>query len=340
MREENRKKESIVYVAINQSNKKKYVGATSRSLKERISSHKSIAKNENNKGHFQRAIRKYGIASFCFYTLSKWDNYKDALNEEVRVIALIKPEYNMSSGGEGVIMPRTPEWSKNISIANKGRKPTQEALINMRAARRVDQSYKKIICLNDGNVFNAIKSAAEFYKILKHRISTVLKEKEISVNGLCFSYFSEGLLIEENRKKILEERLNRKKFAKFNSSSVLSKPVICVNDGIVYCSALEASRHYNISDGSIRNSCAGKTKSKIGLHFKYLENENDSIERAIYVQKSNNSKKIICVNGGKIFESIYDASRFYGVSDGNIGSVLKGRRSHTGGKTFKYAENI
>ena len=42
----------------------------------------------------------------------------------------------------------------------------------------------------------------------------------------------------------------------------------------------------------------------------------------------------------KTFDSICHAAKFYGASDGNIGMVLKGKRSHTKGKTFKYVEEV
>lgn len=303
---------SIVYCAVNAINGDKYIGMTTKNLEERMKSHKYHAFSKKKLGAFQNAIRKYGWGNFNFYVLSKWGSCEAALREEMRVISLVNPKYNMTGGGETLAGYKMPEELK---------------------------PYKKIVCLNDGKVFESIKAAAKFYGVLRHRISTILKEKEISAKGFFFSYYSDSLLDEKNRKALLEKKKTLKKFSKFNSSSVVSKPVICINDGHIYCSALEAARHYNISDGSIRNSCNGKTKSIIGLHFKYLENESDDIQREKYIPAGNNNRKIICIEDDIVFSSIIEAAKFYGASDGNIGSVLRGKRAHTKGKTFKYLES-
>jgi hypothetical protein len=48
------------------------------------------------------------------------------------------------------------------------------------------------------------------------------------------------------------------------------------------------------------------------------------------------SKKIICLNDNKEFDSINDASRYYGLHRENISKVLRGKYKHTGNKQFKY----
>ncbi len=322
MRQESRLNPSIVYCAINSLNKEKYIGVTHRRLEQRVSEHRG---NKYN-GHFQKALKKYGFENFNFYTLSKWKNYSEALEEEKRVIALIKPEYNMTAGGEGIV----------------GRVITEEELKRKKATRSKTQGFKKIICLNDGKVFDAIRLAAEFYGILKHRISTVLKEKEISVKGLMFAYYSDELLIEENRKKIIQEKIQRKQRQKLYISAIKSIPVVCINDNQVYSSGSAAAEHYNLSPLTVANSCNGKCKSRSGLHFKFLENENeDNIVRENFVHKIHNAKKIICIEDNKTFNSIKETAAFYNASAGNIWAICSKKEGwySAKGKTFKFLEN-
>ena len=52
-------------------------------------------------------------------------------------------------------------------------------------------------------------------------------------------------------------------------------------------------------------------------------------------QSAGRSKiKIKCIEDNKIFDSIMDASRYYGVYRENIKKVIEGKYKHTGNKTF------
>lgn len=50
------------------------------------------------------------------------------------------------------------------------------------------------------------------------------------------------------------------------------------------------------------------------------------------------SKPIRCVETGEVFNSIMDCARKYNLQNGNICSVLKGRRMHTCGLSFEYVD--
>ena len=49
-------------------------------------------------------------------------------------------------------------------------------------------TYKKIVCLESGLVFESVKSAASYYGISPSRISSVLKKRQKSTDGKHFSY--------------------------------------------------------------------------------------------------------------------------------------------------------
>lgn len=66
-------------------------------------------------------------------------------------------------------------------------------------------------------------------------------------------------------KKQVDKQLNRKD---------LSKPIICVETGIIYPSIAEASRQTNLDKGNIGSVCRGKAKSCGGYHWKFIDKEN------------------------------------------------------------------
>lgn len=54
-----------------------------------------------------------------------------------------------------------------------------------------------------------------------------------------------------------------------------SKPVKCIETGIVFASGLEASKQTGVNNTCISYACVGKQKTAGGLHWKYVEVCND-----------------------------------------------------------------
>jgi len=53
----------------------------------------------------------------------------------------------------------------------------------------IKENTKKIICLNDNNIFDSIKNAASYYKIDESGITKVCKGKRKTINKLIFKYY-------------------------------------------------------------------------------------------------------------------------------------------------------
>lgn len=220
MKESLKNKPAIVYCAVNSVNGHKYIGMTSSKLEKRMVGHRFHSIEKNRNGHFQNAIRKYGLEVFNWYTLSKWENYKDALNEEVRVIALINPEYNMTVGGEGIIgitpsrhflgKKHTQESKIKMSKSLTGKRHTEKTKNKMSLSRignkynlgktltidhknKISKSlFKKVICLDDNSIFYSAKNAAYFFNIKSgSRIGEVCNGKRKSCGGKHFSWYTE-----------------------------------------------------------------------------------------------------------------------------------------------------
>jgi group I intron endonuclease len=91
-----------IYVITNLINNKRYVGMTSKPLEVRFNGHLADARR-NKPWRLHKAIRKYGENNFKIELLEE-TSARD-LNElgiiETSYIEKLKPEYNMSLGGEG-----------------------------------------------------------------------------------------------------------------------------------------------------------------------------------------------------------------------------------------------
>lgn len=91
-----------IYIITNLVNDKRYIGMTSKTLDVRFSGHKADARR-NKPWILHKALRKYGEDNFKIELLEETDaNNLDELGIiETSWIEKLKPEYNMSLGGEG-----------------------------------------------------------------------------------------------------------------------------------------------------------------------------------------------------------------------------------------------
>jgi len=83
-----------------------YVGKTTKALKERFRKHLWTAQ-DGSQTHLHRAIRKYGLDSFCIESLEETDK----LNVRERYwIEKLNPNYNMTEGGDGGDTSKSPNY--------------------------------------------------------------------------------------------------------------------------------------------------------------------------------------------------------------------------------------
>lgn len=113
-----------IYQITNTVNGKSYIGFTSKEIQERWSWHKYRSKQENHISILYQAIRKYGCDSFQIQVLEEgWDPQIGLKIREPYWISVLKPEYNMTSGGDGILGYTFSEESNlNKSIRQRGSK--------------------------------------------------------------------------------------------------------------------------------------------------------------------------------------------------------------------------
>lgn len=138
-----------VYVHINKTNNKKYVGITSQATKERWRGGGSGYKNNK---YFWNAIQKHGWSNFDHYVLFDGLDVKTASAIEQMLIAEFKSNnrlfgYNNSVGGEkpalGHTMKHTEETKRKMSISQKGRRHSEASKEKMRNSQRGKPSWVK-----------------------------------------------------------------------------------------------------------------------------------------------------------------------------------------------------
>ena len=123
----------IIYKATNIINGKIYIGLTRISLKKRKTGH--INKSTYSNSYFHRAINKYGRDNFVWEILDQSaKNYNELCCLEKHYIATLKPQYNMSEGGENSVKRvLTEEHKRKIGLSGKGRIVTLETRNKIRA---------------------------------------------------------------------------------------------------------------------------------------------------------------------------------------------------------------
>lgn len=94
------KKVGCVYCIENTLNGKRYIGITTRTIKERFVEHCKA------KSYIGKAIRKYGVENFKLYELAVANSREELCNLEVYYIEkynTFKNGYNQTIGGDGVV---------------------------------------------------------------------------------------------------------------------------------------------------------------------------------------------------------------------------------------------
>lgn len=201
-----------VYRVVNLLNGKSYIGLTNSTPMKRWTQHvwlASCSKQRSYRTLMSDAIRKYGKQMFRISTLKVCYDRAEAAAEEVRLIALLRPEYNLTAGGEGTLgtvksaavrakisaaqkgRMRSPELRQRLSAANKAKpKPTGAVLEQLRknAAKAQLAVQVPVRCTTDGNTFASASDAARFYGVAVPKVVMVCRRNRNHTGGLHFEY--------------------------------------------------------------------------------------------------------------------------------------------------------
>jgi hypothetical protein len=145
----------LIYKATNTVNGNFYIGITARQLDKRIKEHESDSKRRSSCPAFHAAIRKYGESSFFWEIIAENLTLGEAEAEEIRLIATLRPSYNIAAGGNiGTSGPRS----------------------------------RSVICVNDGRKFKSGIDAAKVFGLSQMTVSNLCRNGGKTRSGLRFRF--------------------------------------------------------------------------------------------------------------------------------------------------------
>ena len=155
----------IIYLITNKVNNKTYVGKTNKTLEERFKKHFYNHKDLNT--YLYKSMRKYGFESFKIELLEQvTENIND---REIFWINLLKPDYNLTKGGDGGDTSKSINFKNSIKIFHSKRIPSDYATYGMLGKKQSDKFFKSIknsnsvqvIC--EGIKYNSVGEAEKAY---------------------------------------------------------------------------------------------------------------------------------------------------------------------------------
>lgn len=99
-----------IYKITNTKNNKFYIGKTTKTIENRFKAHCYNSRNGNT--YLYKAMRKYGTNSFIIESI---ETVIDDINKrEIFWIDNLKPEYNMTKGGDGGDTSNSPNFKESM----------------------------------------------------------------------------------------------------------------------------------------------------------------------------------------------------------------------------------
>ena len=273
---------SGIYMLTCKVNGKRYIGQ-SNNIKRRMNEHRRC---QSCTPIISRAIAKYGWDAFD-KTVLEFCPVEELDEKEIHYIAELKPEYNLAKGGGGP----------------KGCKPSPETIELLRQAAKKQWSdeenlkllKKPIICIDTGEIFDSVKSAAVKVGVNPSAISAVLNGRVKTAGGYRWAYLNPADKISEEtserkrranrgRKQSAEQiekrvsKLRGKSNPNFNSY----KPVFCVETNEIFDSVNSAAESVGVTPSSLSNVLHGRKKTAGGYHWKFAKEVFYMTEKEVY----------------------------------------------------------
>lgn len=271
-------KNYTVYIHINKTNNKKYIGITSKKVNKRWGNNGKGYK----KGYFHNAIKKYGWDNFEHLILYENLSEKDAKNKEIELIKIYntfnkKYGYNLTYGGQGNIpnnitreklsLSQKIIWS-NIEYKNK--------MIKIMKEIRLTKEYKdKMSNISKNNWQNPIIRNKITRKLIINGQTKEFKEKMRLITSGENNPFYGKKHSETSKIKMKDKKLGRSisKECKKKISESLKKEVVKLDLKGNFIAIYKGISHINegYATNHISGCCRGKRKSASGFKWMYKE---------------------------------------------------------------------
>lgn len=331
----------IVYLIIDGTNDKEYVGQTTQTLEERFKEH-CWCKTSN----IGRAIRKRGADMFVKVIL-KVCYSQDELNYWERHFIKSRGTrwplgYNNSEGGEGG-WERTPESIAKMS--RKGQKPSDETRIELslnsagKLGRPLTEEEKahlsevapnkrRVICVETGEVYDSVSAAARCHNVTVQTLYHACKCFWRRVAGFHWKFADTP---DESTEEITSAKSRKK------------RRVVCVETGEEFEGILAVARCYKVDRKSIAKACKNPEKVSAGHHWRFVETADEVIEIKVVKEKkipekTTKPRPVLCVETGEIFPSIIAAGRHHNINHKCIARACKSPEFTSCGFHWRYLD--
>lgn len=263
-------------------NGKRYIGK-SNNIKRRLNEHKNC---KSFAPLICKAIAKYGWDAFD-KTVLEFCPVEELDEKEMHYIAELKPEYNLAKGGSG---------PTRVSPSPETREILREAAKKQWADEKYLKLIKKpIICIDTGEIFDSVKSAAAKVGVSYGCISMALNGKMKTAGGYRWAYLNpDDKVSEETSKSLGKANRGKKQSAeqiekratklrgKSNPHLNHYKPVFCVETGRIFASVKIAAESVGITPCFLSKVLHGIGKTAGGYHWKFAKEVFYMTEKEVY----------------------------------------------------------
>ena len=340
---------SIIYEITNLINGKTYVGQ-----------HKTEDDDYLGSGSIiKQAVKKYGKENFIRTTLEKC-NEENVNERECFWIAKRKSEgkaeYNISAGGYSNPFEYMTEEEKQaiyqkMSKTRKGKRSgsfgkTWEIGYCTNPHPEENNAKEKlgnpVVIMELNKHFLCYADCAEFIGVDVAGVKRCCYKQQKTVGGyhVCFEenynesnnpYLNQprGTISKNIGTKQVPSKEKLEAIRKFNTS-VLGKPVRCIETGEVFKTIGEASKKLKVDKSSITAVCKGKQHSSKGYTFEYA-NKDIKYKKVEY--------PVIIMETEQIFSSFEDCAKEIDCSANNVKSCVDGRSKQCVGYHICYLKN-
>jgi group I intron endonuclease len=229
------------------------------------------------------------------------------------------------------------------------------------------------------NVANGGRECPRFYDAIRKYGAKAFKWEVLATfELLALAYHHEFVVVRDLKPEynVIEGGMYRP----LSSSGMNRRATLCLEDGIVHPSATAAAKYYKAGVPEIAYAAKGEISNAAGgLHFVYRDTTMPKSERVAMIKAIDeaqiaarrrvvkradrgwsavqngkdklgrnaggplaNAKSVICLDDGRVFDSISGASDHYDVDKSAVSELCRGKRFRqtVGGKHFSFIQDV
>lgn len=124
---------------------------------------------------------------------------------------------------------------------------------------------KPIVCIEENKIFYSCADAAAYYGVHFSNFSNYFSGKQNTVKGRHFRYAKEDEIMRSVKDVTIQEE------AHITANGIRSngncEPCVCISDGSVFASMVDAAEYYGFNISQISYACKGVGRTTGGLKF-------------------------------------------------------------------------